>query len=88
MTDKSVGKVALVAGGTGGLGRAVTLRFLEDSFATIVPYRAQEEFAALKKAAEVHSWSLEGDVVDVTNEARCANSRKPSWQNTKGSTYS
>jgi NAD(P)-dependent dehydrogenase (short-subunit alcohol dehydrogenase family) len=33
-----------------------------------VPYRAQVEFAALKKAAEAHAWSLEGDVVDVTNE--------------------
>ena len=57
-----------MAGGTGGLGRAVTLRFLEDSCATIVTYRAPEEFAVLKKAAEAHAWSLEGYGVDVTNE--------------------
>ena len=58
----------LVAGGTGGLGGAVTLRFLEDGCATIVTYRAPEEFAALKKAAQTRAQSLEGDVVDVTHE--------------------
>jgi NAD(P)-dependent dehydrogenase (short-subunit alcohol dehydrogenase family) len=65
MADKSAGKAGLVAGGNGGLGRGVTLRLLLDSFATIVPYREQEEFAALKKAAEAHAWSLEGDVADA-----------------------
>jgi NAD(P)-dependent dehydrogenase (short-subunit alcohol dehydrogenase family) len=68
MADNSTGKVTLVAGGTGGLGRAVTLRFLEDSCATIVTYRAQEEFAALQEAAQTRARSLEGDVVDVTDE--------------------
>ena len=68
MADISTGKVTLVAGGTGGLGRAVTLRFLEDAGATIVTYRAQEEFAALKQAAQTRAQFLEGSVVDVTNE--------------------
>jgi len=68
MADKSTGKVTLVAGGTGGLGRAVALRFLEDSWATIVTYRAREEFAALKRAAQTRAQSLEGNAVDVTNE--------------------
>ena len=57
-----------MAGGTGGLGRAVALRFLEDSCATIVTYRGQEEFDALKGAAQTRAQSLEGNVVDVTDE--------------------
>jgi hypothetical protein len=58
MADKSAGKLGLVAGGTGELGGAATWGLLEHSLATIVPYRAQEEFAALKKAADAHAWSL------------------------------
>ena len=62
------GKVALVAGGTGGLGRAVSLGFLEENAKVVVTYRRQEEFEALKKAAGAKSASLEGHRVDVTDE--------------------
>ena len=63
------GKVALVAGGTGGLGRAVSLGFLEENAKVVVTYRRQEEFEALKRAAGANSASLEGHRLDVTDEA-------------------
>jgi len=63
------GKVVLVAGGTGGLGRAVSLAFLEEGAKLIVPYRKQEEFDALKKAASAANARLAGHTVDVTDEA-------------------
>ena len=44
------GKVALVAGGTGGLGNAVSLAFLEVGANVIVTYRKVEEFMALKSS--------------------------------------
>jgi len=69
MTAKFDGKVVLVTGGTGGLGRAVTLAFLEEGAKTAVTYRAQEEFDALKSAAGASGSRLEGHAVDVTDEA-------------------
>jgi NAD(P)-dependent dehydrogenase (short-subunit alcohol dehydrogenase family) len=60
--------VALVAGGTGGLGRAVSLAFLEEDAKVVVAYRTQEEFDALKSAAGATGSRLEGHSVDVTDE--------------------
>jgi NAD(P)-dependent dehydrogenase (short-subunit alcohol dehydrogenase family) len=62
------GKVALVAGGTGGLGRAVSLAFLEERATVIVTYRNAGELAALKTAAGANGERLDGHEVDVTNE--------------------
>jgi NAD(P)-dependent dehydrogenase (short-subunit alcohol dehydrogenase family) len=62
------GKVVVVAGGTGGLGNAVSRAFLEDGAKVVVTYRNPEEFAALKQAAGVKGAALEGAVVDVTDE--------------------
>ena len=47
------GKVALIAGGTGGLGRAVSLAFLDEGAKVVVPYRSEKEFAELRRAAAV-----------------------------------
>jgi NAD(P)-dependent dehydrogenase (short-subunit alcohol dehydrogenase family) len=69
MGAKFEGKVVLVAGGTGGLGRAVTLAFLEEGAKAVVTYRAQKEFDALKSAAGANGSRLEGNIVDVTDEA-------------------
>ncbi len=69
MTVSFTGKVALVAGGTGGLGHAVSLAFLAAGAAAVVSYRSEEEFAALKKAAGAQTSSLEGHRVDVTDES-------------------
>lgn len=60
--------VALIAGGTGGLGRAVSLAFLQEGAKVIVTYRKQEEFSTLKNAADQHGSRLSGHPVDVTDE--------------------
>ena len=69
MSAKFEEKVVLVAGGTGGLGRAVSLAFLEEGATVVVTYRKQEEFDALKNAAGANGSQLEGNSVDVTDEA-------------------
>jgi NAD(P)-dependent dehydrogenase (short-subunit alcohol dehydrogenase family) len=65
----AAGRVVLVAGGTGGLGRAVSLAFLKEDAHVAVTYRKQEEFDALKNQADGNGSRLEGYGVDVTNEA-------------------
>ncbi len=69
MSAKFDGKVVLVAGGTGGLGRAVTLAFLEEGSTVVVTFRKQEELDALKILANANAAQLEGFAVDVTDEA-------------------
>ena len=69
MSARFEGKVVLVAGGTGGLGRAVTLAFLEEGAKVVATYRKQEELDALKVAAGVNTAQLDGVAVDVTDEA-------------------
>ena len=69
MSENYKGKVVLVAGGTGGLGRAVSLAFLAEGAAVGVSYRNEEEFASLVKAAGANASSLEGHRVDVTDES-------------------
>ena len=63
-----LGKTVLVAGGTGGLGKAVSLVFLEENARVVVTYRKEEEYAALKKAAGAKAEALEGSSIDVTDE--------------------
>ena len=63
------GKLALVAGGTGGLGRAVSLAFLRDGAEVTVTYRNDQEFAELRKVASANASRLTGQKVDVTDEA-------------------
>src|SRR5260370_11567356 len=65
----AAGRVVLVAGGTGGLGRAVSLEFLKEDTPVVVTYRKQEEFDALKNLAGGNGLRLEGYGVDVTDEA-------------------
>jgi len=71
------GKVILVAGGTGGLGRAVSLAFVEKGAKVIVTFQKPGDFDELKKGAsrkllEAQGSSLEGYAVDVTDETAVA----------------
>ncbi len=61
------GKVVLVAGGTGGLGRAVTLAFLEHGAQVAVTWRHEAEFTSLSSAAGDAASRLAGFNVDVTD---------------------
>jgi NAD(P)-dependent dehydrogenase (short-subunit alcohol dehydrogenase family) len=68
------GKVVLVAGGTGGLGQAVSLAFVETGARVIVTFRRPGDLDELKKAAsaklvQTQGASLDGFNVDVTDEA-------------------
>jgi NAD(P)-dependent dehydrogenase (short-subunit alcohol dehydrogenase family) len=62
-------RVILVAGGTGGLGRAVSLAFIEAGDRVVVTYQRQDEFDALKNLAGARSSKLEGQTTDVTDES-------------------
>ena len=66
------GKTILVAGGTGGLGNAVSLAFLEEGARVVTTYRKEEEYVALKKAAGAKAAALQGSLVDVTDERATA----------------
>lgn len=68
MSETFAGKVALVAGGTGGLGRAVSLAFLEAGATVAVTYRNPEELEGLRTAAAERATRLSGHAVDVTDE--------------------
>src|SRR5438876_8118115 len=69
MNSRFEGKVALVSGGTGGLGRAVTLAFFEEGATVVITYRREEELDALKIAAGAAAGRLEAFAIDVTDEA-------------------
>lgn len=65
-------KVAIVAGGTGGLGSAVTLAFLQEGAHVAVTFRKEEEYAVLRTAAGTRAEALEGQRVDITDESAAA----------------
>lgn len=58
----------LVTGGTGGLGRAVSLAFLAEGARVLVTYVRDDEFANLRRAAGNNSSALRGYRVDLTDE--------------------
>jgi NAD(P)-dependent dehydrogenase (short-subunit alcohol dehydrogenase family) len=68
MTSRFSNKVVLVAGGTGGLGRTVSLAFRREDAKVVVTYREQKEFDALKTEAGGKESSIEGYQIDVTDE--------------------
>lgn len=69
VTARFEGAVVLVAGGTGGLGRAVSLAFLEAGAKVSVTYRREEELDSLKRAAGADAARVEAFRVDITDEA-------------------
>jgi NAD(P)-dependent dehydrogenase (short-subunit alcohol dehydrogenase family) len=75
--DRGAAKVVLVAGGTGGLGRAVSLAFVEAGSQVIVTFQRPGDLDELKTTASTKLYKaegalLEGFAVDVTDEAAVA----------------
>jgi NAD(P)-dependent dehydrogenase (short-subunit alcohol dehydrogenase family) len=68
MAERFADKVVLIAGGTGALGRAVSLAFLDESAQVVVTYQRESEFVTLRNATGTHVASLDGYQVDVTDE--------------------
>ncbi len=60
--------VVIVAGGTGGLGRATSLEFLLAGARVAVTYRRLPEFDALRASAGGSGDRLEGHPLDATDE--------------------
>ena len=75
----STPKVVLVPGGTGELGRAVSLAFLEQGDRVIVTYRKQEELNALKTVAgEMSRASKATNAISTTKPPSISSSNKSS----------
>jgi acetoacetyl-CoA reductase len=71
MTKKLAGRVALVTGGTGGIGTAVCKR-LADSGATVVAtYRDEEKAARWRQARQAEGYEFALAQVDVANFQSC-----------------
>src|SRR5258706_10928276 len=68
MTQPLVDRVAIVTGGTGALGQAVTLRLLADGAVVAVPYAVEAERVRLHdRVAAADRSRLVLEPVDVTN---------------------
>jgi NAD(P)-dependent dehydrogenase (short-subunit alcohol dehydrogenase family) len=72
VTTSFSGKVVLVAGGTGGLGRAIAQLLLEQGAQVAVTFRRQEEFVALQQASGGLQERLAGFSADVTDATAAA----------------
>lgn len=71
-TKRFAGKVVLVAGGTGALGRAVALAFLDEGAKVVVTYRRQNGMDALNQLAGDRAAMLAGYSVDGTHDSALA----------------
>jgi NAD(P)-dependent dehydrogenase (short-subunit alcohol dehydrogenase family) len=67
MADRFKWKAVLIAGGTGGLGRAVSLAFLREGAQVHVTFRTAEELRALQNAAGKSAEALQSHHSDVTS---------------------
>jgi NAD(P)-dependent dehydrogenase (short-subunit alcohol dehydrogenase family) len=65
MPQRFSDKIVLIAGGAGGLGRAVTLAFLQEGARVVVTYRRQTEMDALIRLAGDAAANLSGRPVDL-----------------------
>lgn len=69
MTERFAGRTALVTGGTGGLGRAVSLAFVNEGAKVVVTYRNEAEMKALRESAGGAAALLDGMQADLTADA-------------------
>lgn len=65
-------KVALIAGGTGALGRAVSVAFSREGARVIVTYRRQSEFDQFLSESKLSLQDVKGAMVDATDAAGVA----------------
>lgn len=72
MGNRLAGQIALVAGGTGGLGRAVTLRLLADGARVVVPYITEAERNTLQAEAASFGEALSLESADLSREEQTA----------------
>jgi len=70
MSGNFSGKVAIVTGGTGVLGRSVTLALLHEGASVIATYIKKDEADALRDAVGTHA-HLELLPLDATDESAC-----------------
>ena len=68
------GDAVVVAGGTGALGRAVSLAFLDEGASVAVTFRRESELEALRAVAGARGSRLSGEAVDVTDDAAVSRS--------------
>lgn len=68
MSLRFANQIILVAGGTGGLGHAVSIEFLSEGATVVVTYRNEPEFSALRNEAGANASRLEGHAIDVTDD--------------------
>ncbi len=66
------GKVAIVTGGTGGLGQHVTRAFAEQGATIVVPYRQEQSFAALQETLGQLKSGVHGLQANLLDEAAVA----------------
>lgn len=69
ITQRFAGKVVLIAGATGGLGRAVTLAFLGEGAHVVAADQSQPGLEALQKAAGAGATNLQTEQLNATDEA-------------------
>ena len=64
-----MGRTALVTGGTGGLGSAVTTALLADGWRVVVPWVAEEELSRLERVDGLEL--VRADLFSAEHAARC-----------------
>ena len=68
MAQRFAGQVVFIGGATGGLGRAVTMAFLEEGAQVVAANRTTESFESLRKAAGTAATRLQQEILDATDE--------------------
>jgi len=72
MAARFADTVALIAGGTGALGSAVSRAFVQEGATVVVTHRSEAELAELTRSAAASKERLEGRRVDLSDEAALA----------------